>query len=430
MVRDMTQRKKVETALISSRERFNKAFRASPAPTLISTITDGCYLDVNNSALTLLGYTREEMLNHTVEELSIWENYDDRAPLVARLIKEGSIKDELITIRNKNGERKETLWSCEIIQLNNEDVMLSLLLDITDRKRIEEALRASEQRLMEIIDFLPIATMAIDRKGSIIAWNRAMEEMTGVKAKDMMGKGDYEYALPFYGKRRPIMLDLILKPDKEYERQYGIIIQKQNDLLVAESEVPFLKGERAFLWGKASPLNDSTGNIVGAIESLIDITARRRQDTILKSREKELALKTEELQDLNAALRVLLRQKEDDRKELEGTIVSNVKLLIQPYIDMLKHHTNSKGLAYVDILESNLNDIVSPFIQKLSLKCLNLTNKEMQIANLIKEEKTTKEISEILNISESSINVHRYHIRKKLGLTSTQNLRFYLSSLS
>src|SRR5512136_2399741 len=133
----------------------------------------------------------------------------------------------------------------------------------------EKALYESEQRLSDIIDFLPDATFVIDRDGKIIAWNRAIEEMTGAKAKDMLGKGDYEYALPFYGKRRPLMIDLVLKPDKKSERDYDMVIKKPGHFLIAEGWAT-LKGEKVFLWGKASPFCNSKGKIVGAVESVRD----------------------------------------------------------------------------------------------------------------------------------------------------------------
>lgn len=301
--------------------------------------------------------------------------------------------------------------------------------DITERKEAEEALRESERRLVDIIDFLPDATLAIDLSGKVIAWNRAIEEMTGVKAGDMLGKGDHEYALPFYGKLRPILIDLVLNSDTEIERRYSIL-EKQKNLLIADTWVPCLRGKRAFLWGKASPLYDSKGDIVGAIESIRDITERKEAEEVLKKREAELETKTHELEDLNAALRVLLKQREEDRNELEEKMLSNVKVLVLPYVEKLKSQVEERGRALVDILESHLNDVLTPFAHKLSAKYLNLTNREIQIANLIKGGKSTKEISELFNVSESAVNIHRYRIRHKLNLTKKHNLRAYLSSLT
>lgn len=144
--------------------------------------------------------------------------------------------------------------------------------EMVDRKRAEEALRESEKRLMEIVNFLPDATFAIDRKGAIIAWNRTMEEMTGVRAEAMLGKDDYEYALPFHGVRQPVLIDLVFGPNEEIQKQHRFV-KREGDVILAEADVP-LKGEMHVLSGKTRPLYDSKGNITGAIESIRDITER------------------------------------------------------------------------------------------------------------------------------------------------------------
>ena len=131
-----------------------------------------------------------------------------------------------------------------------------------------------------IVDFLPDATFVIDREGKVIAWNRAMEEMTGVKAADILGKGNYEYALPFYGERRPILIDHLLKPQGDVGAKYRKV-ERKGALLVAEAYMPALKGGDVYLFLTASILHDSKGNIVGAIESMRDITERRRVEEAL-----------------------------------------------------------------------------------------------------------------------------------------------------
>ena len=154
--------------------------------------------------------------------------------------------------------------------------------DITKYRHAEEALRESEQRLADIIDFLPDATFAIDREGRVIAWNKAIEEMTGVLKSEMIGKGDYDYSVPFYGKHRPILIDLIFMDKREIEANYYFALRK-GDQLIAETFIPmFNGGEGVFLWGIASPLYDHSGCIVGAIEAIRDITRYKKFEKDLK----------------------------------------------------------------------------------------------------------------------------------------------------
>ncbi len=115
--------------------------------------------------------------------------------------------------------------------------------DITHRKRAEEALEESRQQLADIIDFLPDATFVIDREGKVIAWNRAMEEMTGTGAAAMLGKGDYEYALPFYGERKPLLIDLVLDPGESLEAKY-LPMEKTGCILTGGFHLPISGDEK------------------------------------------------------------------------------------------------------------------------------------------------------------------------------------------
>jgi PAS domain S-box-containing protein len=163
------------------------------------------------------------------------------------------------------------------------NLMVSLL-DLTERKKIENSLKESEQRLNDIIDFLPDATFAIDTNGKVIAWNLAIEEMTGIAAKHMVGKKNYEYALPFYGIRMPLLVDLAIRPDEEIEKDYSLL-KKEKDILLAESQVS-VKGNNGVISEKARPLYDIKGNIAGAIESIRDITLRKQAEEVLQKSEK------------------------------------------------------------------------------------------------------------------------------------------------
>jgi len=150
--------------------------------------------------------------------------------------------------------------------------------DVTERKRIEDELRESERKLAEVIAFLPDATLAIDRDKRVIVWNKAIEEMTGVPAAEMMGRGDHAYTIPFYGEPRPQLMDLIFEDSAETACRYPAIT-RQGDALTAEVFCNALySGRGAWVFAKASPLYDASGKVIGAIESIRDITAQRKAE--------------------------------------------------------------------------------------------------------------------------------------------------------
>ena len=143
----------------------------------------------------------------------------------------------------------------------------------------DEALRANRQHLSNVIEFLPNPTMAIDKEGRVIIWNKAIEEMTGIKAAEMIGKGDHAYMIPFYGEARVGLLDLLFAEDKEITSRYPHIT-RQGDTLTAEAFCNALYGNKgAWVFGKALPLRDQEGNVIGAIESVRDISARKLAET-------------------------------------------------------------------------------------------------------------------------------------------------------
>ena len=161
-----------------------------------------------------------------------------------------------------------------------------------------------------------------------------------------------------------------------------------------------------------------------------EIEERKRAEEALRKREVELKAQSHHLAEVNTALKVLLKQREDDKKELGENVLSNVKELINPYLARLnKSRLNTNQKTLVNIMESNLNNIISPFISKLSSKYFNLTPMEIKVANLVKEGKTNKEIAELLCLSKNTILFHRYNIRSKLRLKNKKiNLRSHLLS--
>ena len=144
----------------------------------------------------------------------------------------------------------------------------------------------------DIIAFLPDATLVIDTAGVVVAWNRAMEELTGVPAAEMVGRGDYEYALPFYGHRRPLLADLVFLSEEEFAQRYDHI-QRSGETIVVDIHIPDFRGRSAYLWAKASPLYGPDGALTGAIETIRDITERRLLEERVARSNAELAIARE-----------------------------------------------------------------------------------------------------------------------------------------
>ncbi|HJX31922.1 MAG TPA: PAS domain S-box protein, partial [Thermodesulfobacteriota bacterium] len=154
-----------------------------------------------------------------------------------------------------------------------------------ERKRAEEALISSNRELNDIIEFLPDSTFVLDNDKKVIAWNRAIEEMTGIKKQDMIGQGDNAVTIPFYGERRPHLLALIDVCDQELESKYEYV-QRKGNTLYAETFTPALYGGKgAYVWATGTPLFDAQGNRVGAIESIRDITEYKQAKQKLQASE-------------------------------------------------------------------------------------------------------------------------------------------------
>ena len=304
---------------------------------------------------------------------------------------------------------------------------VSVVRDITDLKRAEIALRESEERFRAFMDNSPAIAWAKDEQGRIIYLNRAYEQRFGVRLEDWRGKTDFELWPPEIA--------------RTFRRNdLDVLAAGRTQEMVEEATDP--EGNHSFWWNFKFPFQDASGHhYVGGIG--IDITDRKRIEKQLKDyqehleklveeRTKELRMKSLNLEEVNTALRVLLEQREQDKNELEDKILFNVKKLILPHLDSLKQrHLDDEQRTYLDVLETNLKNIISPFAKKLTSIHENFTPQEIKVADFIRDGKTVKEIAVAFGVSESAINLHRQHIRNKLGLNNQKvNLRTYLMSLT
>jgi len=215
-------------------------------------------------------------------------------------------------------------------------------------------------------------------------------------------------------------------PDR-YERLKEVV-RTGAPYSVDEMTPPSMDGEQNYINVRAFKVADGLGIIISII------TERKRAEEALRRQQVHLdALvkqRTVKLEEANTALKVLLKRREEDKKELEEKMLFSVKELVIPYVERMKNsRLDGNQMAYMDVMESNLDDIVSPLARGMSMEHLKLTHTEIQVANLVKQGRTTKEIAELLYLSPRTIESYRDSIRKKLGIKRKKvNLRTYLLS--
>lgn len=228
------------------------------------------------------------------------------------------------------------------------------------QRRLEASLRDHEHLQSDILNFLPDATFAIDTSGVVIVWNQAIEQMTGIPAPDILGKGDYEYAIPFYNERRPMLINLALKEDPEIAAKYDII-SRDGDLLSSEITLHhFNNGRGASFWFTARPLRTEKGEIIGAIEAIRDITESKAASQELNRKHEELLVAYEEIfstdEELKSNLEKLIiqAQKLEEKENQLNTIASNIpgvifRLIVNPEGDTEFEYISSRSVKILGI---------------------------------------------------------------------------------
>jgi len=285
MINDITDFMRFEKALIKSEEKYRK---------LHESMIDGfAYMDIqgfikdhNESFEKLLGYNAEELSQLSYRDITPkkWHEFEQQ------IITEQVLVRGFSDIYEKEYRRKDgSLFPVEIHAFlikndadENEGIW-AIVRDITTRKAAEKELMESRQQLLDIIDFLPDATFVIDNEKKVIAWNKAIEEMTGVRKQEMIGKGDHQYAIPFYGKKQNLLIDLIDVDDLELDANYRHVIKKVNFIQAEVFAPALLDGKGAYVSILVAPLFNSKGERIGSIESIRDITGQKQaEESLLK----------------------------------------------------------------------------------------------------------------------------------------------------
>ena len=377
---------------------------------------EGRHLVVNKACAESIGLGKEKIIGKTNEQLL-------PPDLAAQCLRsdEETIKrrkptrfEEEMTRDKGRKVFLETIKVPFVDDKANITGLVGISRDITDRKRAEEALKTEKEKLNNIVRGIGAGLSLLDADTRIIWCNDILRKWFGPDAK-ILGKHCFE----LYDLKNP------------QEECAALLTLSTGKVERGEAFGHTIKGEERYFQVIATPIRNEAGRIVQLLELLLDITERKRDEDALRQKEAQLEIKAKNLEEANTALRVLLKRREEDKEELEEKVLENVRGLVLPYLEKLKKtSSDANQISYISILESNLNDITSPFSRTLSSKYLGLTPTEIRVANLIKDGKTTKEIAEFMNVSGKTVETHRDNIRKKLGIKHKKaNLRTHLSSL-
>jgi PAS domain S-box-containing protein len=313
-------------------------------------------------------------------------------------------------------------------------------------KRQEQQAHEMQRRLADIIDFLPDATLVIDHESKVIAWNHAIEEMTGISTAEMLGKGGYEYALPFYGERRPILIDLVLVPQEEFEQEKYVQIKRTGEILTGETYTPALPSGSRYLFAMAAPLHDVNGKIEGAIETIRDITDRKQAEEELRKAKAEaeqanhaksafLANMSHELRTpLNAIIgftRIVRRKGADvlPEKQTENldkvlTSADNLLNLINTVLDIAKIEAGRMDVLPANFRFGPMIDLCANTAQPLLLPTVTLEKQvDENITTIYSDQDKIRQI--ILNLLS---NAAKFTHEGKITLSAKQeNNHLYIS---
>ena len=449
-ITDITKRKQAEEALRESEARYHSLYDTMREGVAIHEVVydasgeakDYIILDVNPSYEKILGLKKEKAVGRKASELygtgqapyietyaevagsrqptsfdtyfppmdkhfsiSVFSPRCGQFATVFADITDRKRVEEKLQRAHDELELQVREQTVELVQANEE-----LKREIEERKQVEESLQVKDNAIESSINGFAFAEFG----GNLTYVNKAFLRLWGYRTnRDVLGRPAYEFW------QQPEKVLEVVELLSAGGAWVGELVAKKSDGSAFDVQV------------SASMIVDEAGNPTHMMASFLDITERKLADQALRAKEAELRSKAKNLEDVNTALRVLLKRREEDKSELEQKVLSNVKDLVLPYLEGLKKTSLDANQSFcVSILESNLNDIVSPFSHRLSSKYLGLTPTEIRVADLVKEGKTTKEIAEFMNVSAKTIEAHRDNIRKKIGIKHKKtNLRTYLSSL-
>lgn len=445
IVRDITAQKQAEEALQKSGNKYRTLIETTGTGFVVID-KDGLVLDANPEYVRLTGHRDlSEIIGRSVIEWTADSEKEKNTKAIKTAIKKGYIKNLEIDYVDSKGNVTPIEINATSIEIEGRIQTITICRDITERKRIENALRDSRQRYKSLIESA--------NEGIFVAQDNMLRFVNPAFVK-IIGYSELELTTkPFINFTHPEDRGMVSERHRRRMRGEKFPSRYEFRMVNREGTTKHVELDSVMIQWDGKPavlgfisditlrrqmeeeLKQHRDNLeklvnVKTVELQQEIAEHKLAEMELKKNKEDLESKSKTLEELNTTLRVLLHQREEDKKDLEDRVVSNVKRLVIPYIEkMKKNHLDPQQLSNLNILEANLNEIVSPFLH--TVRQLNLTPRETQVASLVKDGKTTKEIAETIGVGISAVDSYRNSIREKLGLNNKKvNLQSYLQSLT
>ena len=447
---DITERKLAEIALQQSENKFSKMFNASPHGLAITTFDEGRYIEANPTESLITGYSREELIGNTAHELGFYDNPEDGQNIRRLLTEHGTVNNYKFRFRWKSGEIRWGYLSASLIEFEGKKCLLSTVSNITDLHQTEAALRLSEERLRMATDGANVGWWDWDLLSDSIICNDIYYTMIGYSPqeiplsfgrwKDLVSPDDRDAVVANFsrvlaGESPTFVAEYRIKSKDgswRWIKDIGRVFEKDANDRAARAigihiDIHDHKISEEMLFKTNQDLEERVRSRTVALEGVNE--SLRNEISARYTVENELRARTEELAEINNALRVILRKNREESDENVRKMVVNIRQIAFPYLEKLKlSRLKGRQAAYLQMLEEALSEITSSDLSSLSGIQRNLTPSEYQVAALIRQGKTTKQAAEIMSLSSRTIESHRKSIRKKLGLKhSKTNLRSHLA---
>jgi len=411
------QRKRTEDTLRETAEKYHIHF--SLANDVIYTTDENFILQsVSPSVERVLGYKPEELIGKSLAELSaIPPDYLNKAlEETLRVLSGESIISSTYKFITKDGAVKfGEISGAPFMRDGKAREIISVARDITERLEMEKTLHESEERFRTIFESAQDCIYIKNLNLEYVFVIPCIENVFGLSSEEILVKK----------KEEDLFAEGIESDINETDQSVlgGDVVEGEYSRLIHGSLLTFHVIK--------VPMRDSTGKVTGLCGIARDITERKRFEQQLLAKERELAHQARYLEEMNITLKVLLDSREKEKKQAQETIVSKVRKIIYPYLEKMDaSNLDEENRIYLSIIRTNLDELLSPYINPLSQQYMNLTSMEMRIADLIKQGKSTKEIAGMLRVSPFAVSFHRNNIRKKCGLLNAKkNLRVYLNTI-